>query len=210
MSRPDAGQRRDGGVQSRHRALDLVKVVAPRGGHLIIGEIVTAPEVPLPTVHQLLRTLVDREVHAAAAEPSLRPRVPSGALRATASSTVGAGSEAVLARLVDALGETANLAVLSGSHAEYVTQVPSRHTMRMFTGVGRQVDPRRTGAGPGPRDGSSRRHTVVRASPLAYFPRSLALRWGGAAGIRTPGLLVAKVCGRDLAVRLGRCSGCSQ
>lgn len=60
MSRPDAGHRRDGGVQSLHRALDLVEVVAARGGHLTIGEIATATEVPLPTVHRLLRTLVDR------------------------------------------------------------------------------------------------------------------------------------------------------
>ena len=60
---------------------------------------------------------------------------------------VGADTEAVLGRLVDALGETANLAILSGSHAEYVAQVPSRHTMRMFTEVGRQVDLHCTGVG---------------------------------------------------------------
>lgn len=61
-------------------------------------------------------------------------------LGATASSMVGANTEVVLGRMVDALGQTANLAVLTGSHAEYVAQVPSRHRMRMFTEVGRQVD----------------------------------------------------------------------
>jgi IclR family acetate operon transcriptional repressor len=68
-------------------------------------------------------------------------------LGATASSMVGADTEAVLGRLVEALGETANLAILSGSHAEYVAQVPSRHAMRMFTEVGRQVDLHCTGVG---------------------------------------------------------------
>ncbi len=60
---------------------------------------------------------------------------------------VGANTEVVLGRLVDALGETANLAVLTGSHAEYVAQVPSRHRMRMFTEVGRQVDLHCAGVG---------------------------------------------------------------
>jgi len=53
----------------------------------------------------------------------------------------------VLRRLVDALGESANLAVLSGSQAEYVAQAPSAHTMRLFTEVGRKVDLHCTGVG---------------------------------------------------------------
>ena len=147
MPSPDDTKRHDGGVQSLHRALDLVEVVAARGGHLTIGEIAVATDLPLPTVHRLLRTLVDRG--SMRQMPNRRYAlgfrlVPLGA---TASSMVGADTEAVLARLVDALGETANLAILSGSHAEYVAQVPSRHTMRMFTEVGRQVDLHCTGVG---------------------------------------------------------------
>ena len=38
------------------------------------------------------------------------------------------------------------------------------------------------------------RQTLVRASPVAHFRWSPALRWGGAAGIRTPDLLIAKAC----------------
>ena len=49
-------------------------------------------------------------------------------------------TERVLGGLVDALGETANLAMLDGDQVAYVAQVPGRHSMRMFTEVGRRVD----------------------------------------------------------------------
>ena len=149
MAMPDAEKtpRRDGGVQSLHRALDLVEVVAARGGHLTIGEIAAAADVPLPTAHRLLRTLVDRGYMRQMPNRRYALGFRLVPLGATASSMVGADTEVVLGRLVDALGETANLAILSGSHAEYVAQVPSRHAMRMFTEVGRQVDLHSTGVG---------------------------------------------------------------
>ena len=138
---------RVGGVQSLHRALDLVEVVAARGGHLTIGEIATATGLPLPTTHRLLRTLVDRGYMRQMPNRRYALGFRLVPLGATASAMVGADTEVVLSRLVDALGETANLAVLSGSHAEYVAQVPSRNTMRMVTEVGRQVDLHSTGVG---------------------------------------------------------------
>lgn len=147
MPRPDDVNRRDGGVQSLHRSLDLVEVVAARGGHLTIGEIAAATDVPLPTVHRLLRTMVDRGYMRQMPNRRYALGFRLVPLGAAASSMVGADTEGVLARLVDALGETANLAILSGSHAEYVAQVPSRHAMRMFTEVGRHVDLHCTGVG---------------------------------------------------------------
>ena len=161
---PDAEKapRRDGGVQSLHRALDLVEVVAARGGHLTIGEIAAATDVPLPTVHRLLRTLVDRGYMRQMPNRRYALGFRLVPLGATASSMVGADTEVVLGRLVDALGETANLAILSGSHAEYVAQVPSRHAMRMFTEVGRQVDLHSTGVG----------KALLASSPTAGSARS--------------------------------------
>ena len=44
-----------------------------------------------------------------------------------------------LAGLVDEVGETANMAMLEGDAVVYVAQVPSPHSMRMFTEVGRRV-----------------------------------------------------------------------
>ncbi len=138
---------RTGGVQSVHRALDLVEVVAARGGHLGVAEIAAATRMPLPTTHRLLQTLVDRGYMR-----QLRNRryalgfrlVPLGS---AASATVGADALDLLAGLVAATGETANLAVRAGDRAEYVAQVPSRHTMRTFTEVGRRVDLHSTGVG---------------------------------------------------------------
>jgi IclR family acetate operon transcriptional repressor len=146
MPRDDDGKRTDG-VQSVHRALDLVEVVAARGGELTLGEIAASTKVPLPTVHRLLRTLVDRGYMRQVPNRRYALGFRLVPLGATASSMVGTDTEAVLGRLVDELGETANLAVLSGSRAEYVAQVPGRHTMRMFTEVGRQVDLHCTGVG---------------------------------------------------------------
>ena len=147
MPRPENGAPRAGGVQSLHRALDLVEVVAGQGGHLTIGEIATVAGLPLPTTHRLLRTLVDRGYMRQMPNRRYALGFRLVPLGAAAMTMVGTDTEVVLAGLVDALGETANLAVLSGSHAEYVAQVPSRHTMRTFTEVGRQVDLHSTGVG---------------------------------------------------------------
>lgn len=136
-----------GGVRSLHRALDVLEAVAARGGQLPVGEVAAATGLPVPTTHRLLRTLVDRGyVHQTPDRRyALGARlVPLGSL---AGSLVGGDAEAVLSRLVDALGETANLAMLSGSRAQYVAQAPGRHTMRMFTEVGRRVDLHSTGVG---------------------------------------------------------------
>lgn len=135
------------GVQSLHRALDLLETLAARGGRLAVGELAAGADLPVPTAHRLLRTLLDRGyVHQTPDRRyALGARlVPLGTL---AGSLVGVDAEGVLARLVDAVGETANLAMLSGPRAQYVAQVPGRHTMRMFTEVGRLVDLHSTGVG---------------------------------------------------------------
>ncbi|MFD1946419.1 IclR family transcriptional regulator [Nocardioides aestuarii] len=134
-------------MQSLHRALDVLEAVAARGGRSTIGEIATGAGLPVPTTHRLLRTLLDRGyVHQTPDRRyALGARlVPLGTL---AGSLVGVDAETVLAGLVDDLGETANLAMMSGSRAQYVAQVPGRHTMRMFTEVGRMVDLHSTGVG---------------------------------------------------------------
>lgn len=48
------------GVQSLHRALDLMEVVARNGGSMSISEISATTGLPLTTIHRLLRTLVER------------------------------------------------------------------------------------------------------------------------------------------------------
>jgi len=60
---------------------------------------------------------------------------------------LGAWAKPHLAQLVAEIGETANMAMLEGDQAVYVAQVPSPHSMRMFTEVGRRVFAHSTGVG---------------------------------------------------------------
>ena len=49
-----------GGVQSIERAFELLEMLADAGGALGLSELATASGLPLPTVHRLMRTLVNR------------------------------------------------------------------------------------------------------------------------------------------------------
>ncbi|MFY0405502.1 IclR family transcriptional regulator [Solicola sp. PLA-1-18] len=146
MSDPGDDERR-GGVQSVHRALDLLEVLASRGGALGIGEIADVTGLALPTTHRLVRTLVDRGYVRQLDDRRYALGFGLVPLGSAAGSAVGAGTGRLLGRLVDELGETANLAVLDGDHVAYVAQVPGRHSMRMFTEVGRRVEPHCTAVG---------------------------------------------------------------
>lgn len=136
-----------GGVQSVSRALDLLEVVAQAGGQMAISEMATASGLPLPTIHRLVRTLVDRGYMRQL--PNRRYTLGSRLipLGEVAGAMLGTWARPVLERLVRELGESANLAVLDGDRVAYVAQVPSTHSMRMFTEVGRRVYPHCTGVG---------------------------------------------------------------
>ena len=138
---------RAGGVQSLERALGLLELVAAHRSAMSLSELAAASGLPPATLHRLARTLVD--LGYLRQEPSrhyaLGPRL---FLLAESSSTM-LNSVALphLAHLVDEIGETANLAMLDGDQVAYVAQVPGRHSMRMFTEVGRRVLPHCTAVG---------------------------------------------------------------
>jgi IclR family transcriptional regulator, acetate operon repressor len=138
---------RNGSVQSVGRVLDLLEIVGETGGEIGLSELSTRSGLPLPSIHRLVRTLVDRGYMRQLPNRryALGARlIPLGQVAGT---MLGAWARPVLAELVDLLGETANLAVLDGDAAMYVGQVPSRHSMRMFTEVGRRVFAHCTGVG---------------------------------------------------------------
>ena len=135
------------GVQSVERAFALLATLAGRGGSLSIGEAASATGMPLATAHRILATLVEAGYVRRVAERRYALGFGLVPLGAAAGAMAGAGAEAALTGLVDALGETANLAVLDGDQVAYVAQVPGRHTMRMFTEVGRRVHPHCTAVG---------------------------------------------------------------
>ena len=136
-----------GGVQSVQRTLDILAVVQRRGGQVSIGEIATLAGLALPTTHRLVQTLVSRGYMRQMPNRSYALGFRLVPLGLAANIFLGADAGPVLSKLVAELGETANLAVLSGDQAEYLAQVPSVHAMRMFTEVGRKVDLHCTGVG---------------------------------------------------------------
>jgi IclR family acetate operon transcriptional repressor len=134
-------------VQSVERAFDLLAVMAAAGGEAMLSELAAATGLPLPTIHRLLRTLVGTGYVRQLA--NRRYVLGPGLIRLGegASRQLGVLARIHLATLVQQLGETANMAVLDGDRVLYAAQVPSRHSMRMFTEVGRRAHLHDTGVG---------------------------------------------------------------
>lgn len=136
-----------GGVQSLERAFDLLERMADAGGEVGLSELSNSSGLPLPTIHRLMRTLVACGYvrQQSNRRYALGPRLIR--LGESSSRLLGTWARPHLARLVEETGETANMALLDGDEVVYVAQVPSRHSMRMFTEVGRRVLPHSTGVG---------------------------------------------------------------
>jgi IclR family acetate operon transcriptional repressor len=143
MGKPPTG----GGVQSIERGFELLEIMASVSSPIGVSELSERAGLPVPTIHRLIRTLLNngyvRQL------PSRRYALGPRLIRLGESATqqFGRSSRAHLAELVEAIGETANMAVLDVNMAVYVAQVPSAHTMRMFTEVGRRVHLHCTGVG---------------------------------------------------------------
>jgi IclR family acetate operon transcriptional repressor len=134
-------------VRSLERTFELLEHLADAGGEMALSELTEVSGLPMPTIYRLMRTLVNHGY--VRQEPSKRYALGPRLIRLGegASRLLGSWARPALTRLVDEVGETANMAVLEGDEAVYVAQVPSRHSMRMFTEVGRRVQPHCTGVG---------------------------------------------------------------
>ena len=141
------GGQSSNGVQSVERAFELLEVLADAGGELSLSQIAASSALPMPTIHRIMRTLVNRGYvrQLPSRRYALGPRLIN--LGESASGMLGDWARPWLSDLVESLGETANLSMLDGDRATYVAQVPSRHSMRMFTEVGRRVHLHCTGVG---------------------------------------------------------------
>ena len=142
----DAERESRGAVQSVSRAFEVLETLAEHGP-LTLSRIAVESGLPLSTVHRLVGSLGSLGYVRAGDDRRyvLAPRLIH--LGERSARMLSRWAVPHLAPLVDELGETANLAMLDGDHVVYVAQVPSRHTMRMFTEVGRHVLPHSTAVG---------------------------------------------------------------
>jgi IclR family acetate operon transcriptional repressor len=135
------------GVRSIERAFSVLELVASYGGAVSLSRLANDSGIPLTTLHRLSRTLVDLGYlrQEASKQYALGHRL--FLLTQNSSTMLNAIALPHLSHLVDAIGETANLALLDGDQVAYVAQAPGRHAMRMFTEVGRRVHPHCTAVG---------------------------------------------------------------
>jgi IclR family acetate operon transcriptional repressor len=136
-----------GGVQSVHRSLDVLEALAAAGGTAGLGELAAACGLAPPTLHRLASTLAARGY--LRQTPDRRYCLGSRLvpLGIEAHALLGERAQPVLRRLAELTGESANLAVLTNGCAEYVSQAPGLHAMRIFTEVGNRVALHCTGVG---------------------------------------------------------------
>jgi IclR family transcriptional regulator, acetate operon repressor len=137
-----------GGVQSLERAFAILETMADAGGVISLSQLANDAQLPLPTIHRLVRTLVDLGYvrQEASRQYSLGPRLIR--LGEATSRMVSRWARPHMERLAHELGESVNLAMLDGDQVVYIGQVmASRNSMRMFTEVGRRVLPHSTGVG---------------------------------------------------------------
>lgn len=165
------------GVQSVERAFDLLEAMVAAGGSAGLSDLTTACDLPLPTVHRLLRTLVNLGYvrrgprHAYALGPRLIQ------LGESATHLIPRSAKSELEAIVDKVGETTNLAMLDDDHVIYVAQAPGRHSIRMFTEVGRRVEVHCTAVGKAILAEMNRervRKLLERAGMPRHTPRTIA------------------------------------
>jgi IclR family acetate operon transcriptional repressor len=143
----EAGRARSG-VQSLDRAFAILEAMADAGGAIGLSQLAAQADLPLATIHRLVRTLVD--LGYVRQEPSRQYSLGPRLMRLVDRSTQRLGSLAKphMQRVVDALGESVNLAILDGDQVIYVAQVqPSQNFMRMFTEVGKRAEAHSTAVG---------------------------------------------------------------
>ncbi|CUR58423.1 Transcriptional regulator, IclR family [metagenome] len=144
---PAAVDRSRRSIQSIGRAFAVLEAMAAAGGIDSISSLSERLSLPLPTIHRLLRTLV--ELGYARQEPSrmyaLGPRLVN--LGEASNRLTQAWAGPPLRALADEVGETASFAVLDGVAVVFGAQASGRHSMQMVNEVGRRLGIHCTAAG---------------------------------------------------------------
>lgn len=158
-------------VQSVARALGILEALADAGRALGISEIAERVDLPLPTIHRLLHTLIDAGYMFQTPRRQYALSARLIGLSRYAGDALGMTLRPHLAQVVDAAQESASIAMLDQDFARYIAHVPAAHSMRMFTEVGNQVSLHSTGVGKAILSllPESRARALLTGAPLRWF-----------------------------------------
>lgn len=127
-------------LSSLLRALDLIDHMAAAGTPLSLQRLSDLVGRPAPTVHRLLRTLELRN-YVENIDGGYRLTLKMFDIGTAVVSSIDIVSEArpICQRLCEALHETVNMAVRSGTSAIYITKIESPRSLRLVTNLGTRV-----------------------------------------------------------------------
>lgn len=124
------------GIQAIARAGSVLRALERSPEGLTLQELSAAVELPKSTVHRLVAALTTEELVGTA--PGGRIRLGGGLARLGAATRQALGHDLmpVLQQLHSGLDETVDLAVLDGTVARFVEQLPAPHRLRAVSAVG--------------------------------------------------------------------------
>lgn len=139
---PTAPSGDDSAASSTLRAFAVLEQIAAADESLTLEELTRVSGLPKPTVHRILRLLMRGglvERQAIDKRYVVGPRVCALALTVQMRSPHRRERRAILARLVDAIGETCNFTMLDGSEVLYVDRVETSADIRLHMNAGSRV-----------------------------------------------------------------------
>ncbi len=144
---PASGEPAAGGVQSVDRTLQIVELLARSPTPLGVVAVADATGLAQATAHRLLQALASRGWVRQDGDRRYAPGITMFRLGETSQRHVATAAQPFLLDAASSSGETANLAMLEGTHAVYVGQVPSTQRLRTFAEVGHRVPVHSTAVG---------------------------------------------------------------
>lgn len=135
----EGGERR----AAADRMLSVLEEVASAGRPVAVRDVAEALDLPKPTAHRLVNTLLERGLLARSIDRravTVGPKLTQLALEILRSSVVQAPVRSVLRGVSTQLGETTNIGVLEGNEVVYLDRVEAEHwPLRLQFGVGSRV-----------------------------------------------------------------------
>lgn len=142
MKFPDARGGDETATSSALRAFALIEQIAIADVPPTLEELTSASGLPKPTAYRILRLLMDNglvERELRGKRYAVGPRLCALSLSVQMRTPRRRERQAILARLVDAIGETCNLTMLDGQEVVYVDRVETSANVRLHMQAGSRV-----------------------------------------------------------------------